>query len=126
MSHHFSEIWDEFLAELKQDLVCRRIGRGMTRLEEHTQLLNNLNPESKNSALFAGYLAQWVDVGFQRPSLINSCQIKIILIVPRKESIKISMRRSLGPGGRTWRERCSRRRGRSVLFAPSQSARRPL
>jgi len=66
-----AEISDEFLAQLKQDLVCRRVAHGFARLEEHRHLLSSFSPESKNAALFAGYLAQWVDVGFQRPALVK-------------------------------------------------------
>jgi tetratricopeptide (TPR) repeat protein len=71
MSHHSGEISDEFLAQLKQDLVCRRVGRALARLEEHRHLLTSFDPEKKNAALFTGYLAQWVDVGFQRPGLVK-------------------------------------------------------
>jgi tetratricopeptide (TPR) repeat protein len=66
-----SEFTDDFLAELKDDLVCRRVGRGMKRLDEHQHLLSAFNPDAKNAAVFTGYLAQWVDVGYQRPSLIK-------------------------------------------------------
>jgi tetratricopeptide (TPR) repeat protein len=71
MSHRSSEISDEFLAQLKEDLVRRRVGRGMARLEEHRHLLTSLDPEQKNAGRLAGYLAQWVDIGFQRPSLVR-------------------------------------------------------
>ena len=71
MSPNSTEISDEFLAQLKDDLVCRRVGRGMARLEEHRDLLTSFDPERKNAALFAGYLSQWVDVGFQRPGLVK-------------------------------------------------------
>jgi tetratricopeptide (TPR) repeat protein len=71
MSHNSAEISDEFLAQLKEDLVCRRVGRGMARLEEHRHLLTSFDPEKKNAGLFAGYLAQWVDIGFQRVGLVQ-------------------------------------------------------
>ncbi len=71
MNHQSSEIPDEFLAQLKEDLVRRRVGRGMTRLEDHRHLLTSLDPEQKNAGRFAGYLAQWVDIGFQRPILVR-------------------------------------------------------
>jgi tetratricopeptide (TPR) repeat protein len=71
MSPNSAEISDEFLAQLKEDLVCRRVGRGLERFEEHRPLLASFDPEKKNAALFAGYLAQWVDVGFQRPGLVK-------------------------------------------------------
>jgi tetratricopeptide (TPR) repeat protein len=71
MSPNSTEISDEFLAQLKEDLVCRRVGRGMARLEEHRHLLSSFDPGRRNAAVFAGYLAQWVDVGFQRPGLVK-------------------------------------------------------
>jgi tetratricopeptide (TPR) repeat protein len=71
MSQETREITEDFLAQLKQDLVCRRLGRGMARLEEHRQLFTSFDPEQKNAARFAGYLAQWVDIGFQRPALVK-------------------------------------------------------
>jgi tetratricopeptide (TPR) repeat protein len=71
MSHKSSEITDEFLAQLKEDLVCRRVDHGMARLDEHRQLFTSFDPEQKNAGRFVGSLAQWVDIGFQRPSLVE-------------------------------------------------------
>src|SRR5215469_15472376 len=71
MSPEACEISDDFLALLKQDLVHRRVGQGMTRLQEHSCLFTSLNPGQRNAARFAGYLAQWVDIGFQRPALVR-------------------------------------------------------
>jgi len=51
--------------------VCRRVGHGLACLAEHRRLLTTLDPVTKNAAVFAGYLAQWVDVGFQRPRLVE-------------------------------------------------------
>src|SRR5579884_1946470 len=65
------QISDEFLAQLKEDLVCRRVAHGFSQLEQHGDLLSPFDPERKNAALFAGYLAQWVDVGFHRPALVK-------------------------------------------------------
>jgi tetratricopeptide (TPR) repeat protein len=42
----------------------------MARLESLRALFAPFDPEQKN-ALFAGYLAQWVDIGFQRPVLVK-------------------------------------------------------
>src|SRR3974390_457715 len=66
-----AEIPDEFLAQLKENLACRRVERGMRLLEEHRDLLTQFDPESQNAGRFVGYLAQWVDLGFRRPSLIR-------------------------------------------------------
>lgn len=71
MSHNSPDITDEFLAQMKEDLVCRRVGRGLARLEEHRHLVTSFDPTQKNAGLFAGYLAQWVDVGFQRVGLVK-------------------------------------------------------
>ncbi len=40
----------------------RRVGRGMARLEEHRHLLTSFDPDKRNAGLFAGYLAQSVDM----------------------------------------------------------------
>ncbi len=66
-----AEISDEFLAQLKRELVCRRVARGMELLESRRDLLSSLDPSCKNAAGFTGYLAQWVDVGYQRPALVK-------------------------------------------------------
>ena len=71
MSLDSREISDDFLAHLKEDLVCRRVERGMALLEDHRHLFNSFDPEQENAARFAGYLAQWVDIGFQRPALVK-------------------------------------------------------
>jgi tetratricopeptide (TPR) repeat protein len=71
MSNSSPEISDEFLAQLKEDLVCRRLGHGMARLEECRAVWTSFDPKQKNAALFAGYLAEWVDIGFQRPALVK-------------------------------------------------------
>ena len=68
---HSAEISDEFLAQLKEDLVRRRVGRGMARLEGRHDLLTCCDPDNKNAALFAGYLAQWVDIGFPHFALVK-------------------------------------------------------
>ncbi|MBV9341394.1 MAG: tetratricopeptide repeat protein [Acidobacteria bacterium] len=66
-----AEISDDFLAQLKDDLVCRRVGRGLARLERHRRVLNDFDPEKENAARFTGYLAQWVDLGFQPPEVVK-------------------------------------------------------
>src|SRR6266849_4530592 len=71
-----AEISDEFLAQLKDDLVCRRVGRGMARLEDHRHLLTSFDPDKKNAGIFTGYLAQWVDLGFERPVLVNNSVVR--------------------------------------------------
>ena len=43
----------------------------MALLEAHRCLWDDFNPENRYAGLFAGYLAQWVDLGFERPILIK-------------------------------------------------------
>ncbi|HEX8817541.1 MAG TPA: hypothetical protein VF753_18765 [Terriglobales bacterium] len=71
MNHHRTEISDEFLAQLKDDLVCRRVGQAMARLENHREVLTSFDPAQMNAAPFTGYLAQWVDIGFQQFDLLK-------------------------------------------------------
>lgn len=71
MNSDLTRISDDFLAQLKSDLVCRRLGRGLARLEQHRDLLAAFDPEEKNAGRLAGYLAQWVDLGFQRAGLVK-------------------------------------------------------
>ncbi|MGA3089777.1 MAG: hypothetical protein ABSD75_14255 [Terriglobales bacterium] len=66
-----AEISEELLAQLKQDLVCRRVRHGMAQLEQVRHLLASFDPARKNSGLFVGYLAQWIDIGYQRAGLIK-------------------------------------------------------
>jgi len=47
------------------------VAHGFSRLDENGSLLSSFDPETKNAAVFASYLAQWVDVGFQRPALVK-------------------------------------------------------
>ena len=65
------EISDEFLAQLKDDLVCRRVGSGMARIDQHRLFFADLDPETNNAGRLLGYLAQWVDLGYDRPALIE-------------------------------------------------------
>jgi len=56
------EISDEVLEELRQDVLTRRVKRGVRWLEEHRDILTALNPHHQNTASCIGYLSQWVEV----------------------------------------------------------------
>jgi tetratricopeptide (TPR) repeat protein len=66
-----TKISDSALARLRDDLVARRIGAGIDWLEHHRPFLAALDPSQRNSAVFLGYLAQWVDIGFDQPCLVK-------------------------------------------------------
>ena len=65
------EISAEQLARLKNDLACRRIGAGIEWLQAHSPQLDLLHPEQPRAARLLWSLAQWVDMGFARPSLVK-------------------------------------------------------
>src|SRR5579884_578085 len=66
-----AEISGEFLAQLKKHLVHRQVAHGMELLDSHRDRIASLNPEQKNAGLLTGYVAQWVDLGYQRPVLVK-------------------------------------------------------
>src|SRR5205823_8501493 len=71
-----NEIADEFLARLEEDLVCRHVEHGMSLLERHRDIFRHFDPNSHNAGILAGYLAQWVDIGFQLPGLVKAIVVQ--------------------------------------------------
>jgi tetratricopeptide (TPR) repeat protein len=59
------EISASLLDGLRQDIIERRIRSGLERLDEHSELLRHLNPQSKYAAQIVWRTAQWVDIGFR-------------------------------------------------------------
>jgi tetratricopeptide (TPR) repeat protein len=60
-----------FLDQLKEDIAWRRIDSGLQRLQARKDLVESCNPSQKGAGVLLGYLAQWVDIGFARPALIQ-------------------------------------------------------
>jgi tetratricopeptide (TPR) repeat protein len=67
---HF-EIPDEALAELREDLMARRVGRGVEWFGEHRSVLREINPDHRNTALLIGYLSQWVGLCDWAPDTVR-------------------------------------------------------
>ena len=65
------EIPDSLLRELKENVALRNVSKGIALLDAHAHLLSSLDPEQPNAAAFAGYVAQWVDIGFRGPELLQ-------------------------------------------------------
>ena len=59
------------LQELKQNLVMRQVSSGVGLLETHNHLFASIRPEQPNAAAFVGCVAQWVDIGYGEPGLIE-------------------------------------------------------
>lgn len=66
-----TKIPDKLVVQLRQDLVSRRISAGMEKLRAHRAVFRSLRPEQKNAAALLGCLAQWVDIGFASPKLME-------------------------------------------------------
>jgi tetratricopeptide (TPR) repeat protein len=64
------------LADLKQDLWDRRIARGMSLLEQNLPMLVSLGPEQPDAGALLGYLAQWIDLGFDNRELLARVLVK--------------------------------------------------
>ncbi|HZU33930.1 MAG TPA: tetratricopeptide repeat protein [Candidatus Angelobacter sp.] len=61
----------QLLHELKENLALRQVSNGIEILEQHKALFNAIGPEQDNAAAFVGYVAQWVDIGYAEPGLIE-------------------------------------------------------
>jgi len=65
------EISDSLLRELKQQVVSRRVSDGIVLLDKHYHLFASIDPMQKNASAFVGYVAQWVDIGYRGPELVE-------------------------------------------------------
>ncbi len=65
------EISDSLIQELKENIAARQVRKGTALLDAHSGLLAELDPQQKNAAVFVGYVAQWVDVGYRGPELLE-------------------------------------------------------
>lgn len=59
------------LRQLREDIAYRRLDSGMRCLEANRRLIESLAPEQKSAGVLLGYVAQWVDIGFEGPQLIK-------------------------------------------------------
>src|SRR5215831_8865559 len=59
------------LQDLKQNLVTRRVSSGFALLDAHQLLLAELDPAQPNAAVLVGHVAQWVDIGYGEPDLVE-------------------------------------------------------
>jgi tetratricopeptide (TPR) repeat protein len=62
---------DSLLQELRKHLVARRVSSGFALLDENQQMLAALEPLHRNAAAFVGALAQWVDIGYGEPEILE-------------------------------------------------------
>jgi tetratricopeptide (TPR) repeat protein len=65
------EIPDSLLQGLKEHLVARHVSDGIALLNANAQLFHSLNPAQPNAAGFVSSVAQWVDIGYRDPKLLQ-------------------------------------------------------
>jgi len=63
--------YGELLRRLREDIAYRRIASGMRCLEANRGLLDALAPVHRSAGVLLGYVAQWVDIGYEGPQLIK-------------------------------------------------------
>ena len=59
------------IPRLRDDSLQRRMRSGMSVLEESRAVVESVGPEQAGATVLLGYLAQWVDAGFDSPALIK-------------------------------------------------------
>jgi tetratricopeptide (TPR) repeat protein len=62
---------DSLLQELRKHLVARRVSSGFSLLDAHRHILESLDPLDRNAAGLVGAVAQWVDIGYGDPELVE-------------------------------------------------------
>lgn len=71
----------QLLQSLKECLAAREVSSGIALLEAHEQLFATVDPAQANAAAFVGCVAQWVDVGYGEPALIE----KLLARIPKEK-----------------------------------------
>ncbi len=66
-----SDLSTTLLPNLKHYLCERQIDRGMSLLDKHRRELASLRPDQPGAGGLLGYLSQWIDIGFDSPSLLR-------------------------------------------------------
>ena len=61
----------DFLGGLRTDLGMRRIGKGMSRLDEYWTTLGRLDPIHPDAPGILFYIAQWVDAGWRDVDVVQ-------------------------------------------------------
>lgn len=62
---------DSLIRELKANVALRQVSKGIALLDSHDHLFASLDPAQRNAAAFVGYVAQWIDIGYRGPELLE-------------------------------------------------------
>lgn len=82
-----SSIPDQLLQELKQYLVSRQVSNGIALLDAHAGLFASLSPVQRNAAALVGAVAQWVDIGYREPELVE----QLLECFPKEQRKKLAV-----------------------------------
>jgi tetratricopeptide (TPR) repeat protein len=63
---------DTLLQDLRKHLVARHVSSGFEVLDANRELLESVDPAQRNAAALVGSTAQWVDIGYAEPRLIEN------------------------------------------------------
>jgi len=66
-----SAIPDSLLRQLREHLVNRQVSSGIALLDANASLVDHLHASQPNAAALVGAVAQWVDVGYRGPELVE-------------------------------------------------------
>jgi len=66
-----SEIQHSLLRRLREYLADRQVSNGIAYLDEHAHLFTALSPSQGNAAGLVGIVAQWIDIGYSGPELLE-------------------------------------------------------
>jgi tetratricopeptide (TPR) repeat protein len=65
------DIPESLLQELRKHLVTRRVSSGFALLDENRRIFAALDPLQRSAAVLVGAVAQWVDIGYGEPELVE-------------------------------------------------------
>ncbi len=66
-----NEIPHQLLRDLKLNLVMRQVSSGIELLDAHAHLFTSIDPAQRHAAAFVCCVAQWVDIGYGNPELLE-------------------------------------------------------
>jgi len=82
-----TEIPAQLLRALKENLVSRQVSSGISVLDEHAHLFSSISPAQPRAAALVGYVAQWVDIGYGAPGLLE----QLLARFPKEQRASLSL-----------------------------------
>src|SRR5260370_28292523 len=81
------DIPGSLLQDLKKNLVTRHVSSGFALLDAHSHLFASLDPAQRNAAAMEGHVAQWVDIGYAGPDLVEQLLTRFPHVINRLQPI---------------------------------------